>query len=93
MYILITAKVDTISHQWVASLVKYNFQLHERAGKANINMDTLLRVSGPRCVTNTMGVYQHIPATTVQAVQGATLGGLVSHTEAYSSDLHMLDPI
>ena len=45
MYILIMAKLDTLSHHWVASLANYNFQLYYRAGKTNINVDALLRVS------------------------------------------------
>ena len=44
-YIFTTAKLDAASHHWVASLATYNFQLHYKAGKANIDADTLLRVS------------------------------------------------
>ena len=44
-YILTKAKLDAASHQWVASLANYNFQLHYQAGRANIDTDALLRVS------------------------------------------------
>ena len=44
-YILMMAKVDAATHQWVASLANYNFQLHYQAGRTNINADALLRVS------------------------------------------------
>ena len=46
-YVLMMAKLDVTSHQWVASLVNYNFQLHYRAGKTNIDTDALLRVYWP----------------------------------------------
>ena len=42
MYVLMTAKLDAVSHQWVASLANYNFQLYCRAGKTNIDTDALL---------------------------------------------------
>ena len=36
-YILTMAKLDAVSHQWVASLANYNFQLYYQAAKTNIN--------------------------------------------------------
>ena len=44
-YMLTTAKLDTDSHCWVASLANYNFQLCYQARKTNIDADALLRVS------------------------------------------------
>ena len=44
-YVLTTAKLDAGSHCWVTSLGNYNFWLHYRAGKANIDEDALLRIS------------------------------------------------
>ena len=38
-YVLTTVKLDAVSHCWVASLANYNFRLHYRAGKANIDAD------------------------------------------------------
>ena len=49
-YVLMTAKLDTASHHWVASLVFYNFQLYYGAGKTNINVDALLKVSWLGCM-------------------------------------------
>ena len=58
MYILMTAKLDAMSHCWVASLANYNFQLYYRAGKINIDVDALLRVvSWPRSVPDTLGTH------------------------------------
>ena len=41
-YVLTTAKLDAASHCWVASLANYNFRLHYRAGKANIDARCLI---------------------------------------------------
>ena len=54
MYILTMAKLDVMSHQWVASLTNYNFQLYYTAGKTNIDADALLRVSWPGCMPDTL---------------------------------------
>ena len=89
-YILTTAKLDVSSHHWVASLANYNFRLHYRAGKANIDADALSRVSWPGCMPDSSGTHLKVTATAVQAVQEATLNGTV---EAYSCKLHVLDAI
>ena len=38
---LMMARLDATGHQWVASLANYNFQLYYKAGKNNIDVDTL----------------------------------------------------
>ena len=61
-YVLTTAKLDAVSHHWVASLANYNFQLYYWAGKTNIDMDALFRVPGqdacPISQTPTSGSLQ-----------------------------------
>ena len=54
-YILMTAKLDTVSHCWVASLANYNFQLYCRVGKTNIDADALSRVSWTGCIPRHFG--------------------------------------
>ena len=92
-YILKMAKLDVASHWWVARLANYNIWLHYRLRKTNVDTGALSRVSWPRCMTDTMGMYQCISATVVWAVQEATLKGLVSPIGACSCDLHILDPV
>ena len=92
-YVLTTAKVDTVSLHWVASLVSYNFQLYYRAGKTNIDVDALSRVSQLGCMPNASGTHLQVTVVAVQAVQEATLKGTMSSIEAYSCDLHVLDPV
>ena len=54
-YVLTTAKLDAASHCWVTSLANYNFRLHYRAGKTNIDADALCRVSWPECMPDNLG--------------------------------------
>ena len=61
-YTLTTARLDAASHDWVASLANYNFRLHYKARKANIDADALSRVSWPGCVSNDSGT--HLKVTT-----------------------------
>ena len=92
-YMLLMAKLDARSHWWVASLANYNFQLYYRAGKTNIDADALLRVSWPSCMPKASGTHHWITAVAIQALQEATLEGPTSSIEAYSCDLHILDPV
>ena len=47
-YILTTAKLDATGHRWVAALAAYNFTLHYRPGKTNIDADALSRIPWDR---------------------------------------------
>ena len=93
MYILTTAKLDTASHHWVASLANYNFQLHHQAREANIDADALSRVTWPGCVPDNSDKHLKVTAVAVPAVQEAALEGLASAIKAYRYDLHILDTV
>ena len=43
-YILTTAKLDATGQQWVASLANYDFTIHNRSGKQNVEVDALSRI-------------------------------------------------
>ena len=43
-YILTSAKLDATGQRWVASLASYNFSLHYRSGKSNVEADALSRI-------------------------------------------------
>ena len=96
-YVLTTAKLDAASQSLVTSLVtslaNYNFRLHSRFGKANVDADALSRVSCPGCMPDSSGTHLKVTAAAVQAVQEAAPEGPASPIEAYSSDLHVLDTI
>ena len=40
-YILTSAKLDAVGQCWVAALANYNFQLHYKTGKSNVEADAL----------------------------------------------------
>ena len=40
-YLLTTAKLDAMGQRWEVSLTKYNFKLHSRSGKLNVEADAL----------------------------------------------------
>ena len=90
-YMLTTAKLDAASHCWVTSLANYNFRLHYRACKANIDPDALLRVSWPGCMPDNSGTHIKVTTGAMQAIHTAALQGPAIPIEAYSSDLHVLD--
>ena len=43
-YILTLAKLDATGQRWVASLANYNFNIHYRPGKTNVDADALSRI-------------------------------------------------
>ena len=43
-YILTMAKLDATGQRWVARLADYNFSLHYRSGKSNMDADALSRI-------------------------------------------------
>ena len=40
-YVLTTAKLDATGQRWIASLANYNFRIHYRSGRSNIDADAL----------------------------------------------------
>ena len=92
-YVLTTAKLDAASHNWVASLANYNFRLYYRAGKANIDMNALSRVSWPECMPDNLGTSLKVTAAAMRAIQEAALEKPACPIEAYSYDLHVMGTI
>ena len=44
-YVLSSAKLNTTGLRWIGDLADFNFTIHYRPGKANIDADTLLRMA------------------------------------------------
>ena len=40
-YVLTTAKLDAMGHRWIAGLANYNFHIHYKSGKSNVEADGL----------------------------------------------------
>ena len=65
IYILMTAKLDAASHQWVVSLANYNFWLYYQAEKTDIDAETLLRQSWLGCIPDNSGTHLQVTAIAV----------------------------
>ena len=92
-YVLTTAKLDAASHHWVTSLANYNFRLHYWAGKTNIDVDALSRVSWPECMPDNLGTSLKVNAAAIRAIQEAALDQPACPIEAYRYDLHVVGAI
>ena len=44
LYFLAYAKLDVVGQHWVAAFANYNFQLHYKTGKSNVESDTLSHI-------------------------------------------------
>ena len=92
-YVLTTAKLDAASHCWVASLKNYNFRLHYRAGKANIDADALSSISWPECMPDSLGTGLKVNTAAIRAIQEAGLDQPACPIAAYSCNLHVIGAI
>ena len=43
-YVLTSAKLDTMGHRWITGLANYNFHIHYKSGKSNVEADALSRM-------------------------------------------------
>ena len=43
-YVLTTAKLDAMGHRWIAGLANYNFHIHYKSRKSNVEADALSRI-------------------------------------------------
>ena len=75
-YVLTTAKLDAMRQRWIASLATYNFHIHYKSGKSNVEADALSRINWKKC-------DETIQADSVQAIVAAGITGQVNnHIEA-----------
>ena len=83
-YIMTTAKLHATGHRWLADLASYDFNIKYRAGRHNIDADSLSRI--PRNI--------HLEAPVVTAlcqVHQVDVGSLVESIGMSSSDEHISD--
>ena len=62
-------------------------------GKTNIDVDALLGVSWPGCMPDALSIHHQVTAAAVHTMQVATLKGPTSPIEAYTCNLHVLEPV
>ena len=71
-YVLTTAKLDAMGHKWIASLAKYNFHIHYKSRKSNVEADALSRIDWENC-------DETIQAMSIQAIVAAAITGQVTN--------------
>ena len=75
-YRLTTAKLDAMGHRWITSLANYNFHIHYKSRKSNVEADALSRIDWEKC-------DETIQANSIQAIVAAAITGQVTnHIEA-----------
>ena len=75
-YVLTTAKLDAMGHRRITGLAKYNFHIHYKSRKSNVEADALSRIDWEKC-------DKIIQADSGQAIVAAALTGHeTSHIDA-----------
>ena len=75
-YVLTTAKLDAMGHRWIAGLANYNFHIHYKSGKSNVEADALSQIGWEKC-------DKTIEVDSIQAIVAAAITGQVAnHMEA-----------
>ena len=75
-YVLTNAKLDAIEQRWIIGLAIYNFHIHYKSGKSNVEADALSRIDWDKC-------DETIQANSIQAiVAAANTGNVANHIEA-----------
>ena len=65
---LTTAKLDAMEHRWITGLANYNFHIHYKSRKSNVEADALCRIDWEKC-------DKIIQADSIQAIIAAALTG------------------
>ena len=63
-----TAKLDAMGHGWINGLANYNFHIHYKSGKSNVEADALSRIDWEKG-------DETIQADSIQAIVTAAITG------------------
>ena len=74
-YVLSTAKLDAMGHRCIAGLANYNFHIHYKSGKSNVEADALSRIDWEK-------YDEAIEANFIQVIAAAAITGDVANIEA-----------
>ena len=82
-----TAKLDAMGHRWITGLANYNFHIHYKSGKSNVEADALSRIDWEKC-------DEIIQADSIQAIVAAAITGhRTSHIEAIPCNPQAIESI
>ena len=84
-YVLSTATLDPTEHRWIAGLANYNFHIHYKSRKSNVEADTLSRIEREKC-------DEMIQAESIHAVVTAAIAGDLVNIEAVSCGMQVVEP-
>ena len=90
-YILTTAKLDATGHRWVAALAAYNFTLHYRPGKANIDADALSRIPWKKEQTVEPETVNHLLSNVISKA-GCVIECYKGHTTTVPNPIPKIEP-
>ena len=83
-YVLSTAKFYAMGHRWIAGLANYNFHIHSKSGKGNVEVDALSRIDWEKC-------DETIQANSIQAIVAAAIAGDIANIEAVSCSVQAIE--
>ena len=84
-YVLTTAKLDAMGHRWTTGLPNYNFHIHYKSGKGNMEADALSRIDWEKW-------DETIQADSIQAIVAAAItGNVANHIEAIPCSSQTID--
>ena len=87
IYVLTTAKLDAMRHRWIAVLANYNFHIHYKSEKSNVEADALSWIDWEKC-------DKTIQADSIQArVAAAITEQVVNHIEAIPYNPQVIDSL
>ena len=78
------AKLDAMGHRWITGLADYNFHIHYKSGKSNVEADALSRIDGKKC-------DKTIQANSIQAIVAAAIARYVANIEAVSCSVQTIE--
>ena len=82
-----TIKLDAMGHRWIAGLANYNFHIHYRSRKSNVEADALSRIDWGKC-------DEIIQADSIQAIVATAITGhRTSHIEAIPCNPQAIESI
>ena len=83
-YIPSTTKLDATGHRWIAGLADYNFHIHYKSRKSNVEADALSRIEWEMC-------DETIQVESIQALVVAILAGDLVNFEAVSCSMQVVE--
>ena len=86
-YVLSTAKLDEVGHRWITGLANYNFHIHYKSGKGNVEAYALSRIDWEKC-------DETIHTNSIQAIVAAAItGDVANHIESLSCSVQTIASI